>query len=275
MKKSYLFSTTFNNVVFSGRNKAYGAYALRQQYSKHLAMAALLATVTFSGALVIPLLKNTLFGKPEKYVKPVYDIAIPIDILPPPVTEKPKEIKLPITAPEQPVKTAAYADLKVVPDNSPEPVTELADQKELSSAALSTKSIEGVAPEAPAVAITDAPPAGIDMGTGTKESDEPFISVDQMPEFSGGEKALFSFLSNNINYPAAARKAGAEGLVVVTFVVTANGDIQDVKILKGLGFGTEEEAIRVIRKMPSWSPGRQNGRAVPVRFTLPIRFSMQ
>ncbi|MBF9255253.1 energy transducer TonB [Pontibacter sp. 172403-2] len=275
MEKSYLFSTTFNNVVFSGRNKAYGAYALRRQYSRHLAIATILATVTFSGALVTPLLKTLLFGEQVKYEKPVYDLVIPIDILPPPVVEKPKEIKVPVVTPAQPVKTAAYTSTKIVPDDSPEPVTELASQEELKTANIGTKNMDGVAPEVPATTITVAPPAGIDAGTGTTDSDEPFITVDQMPEFTGGEKALFAFLSNNINYPARARQAGAEGLVVVTFVVAANGSIQNVEVLKGLGFGTEEEAIRVIRKMPQWTPGRQNGRAVPVRYTLPIRFSLK
>lgn len=216
-----------------------------------------------------------MFGAHEKYEKPVYDIVIPIDILPPPVIEKPKEIEVPDAAPEQPVKTAAYIKPEIVPNDSPEPVTELAEQEDLKTTSIGTKNMDGVAPEVPAIAITDAPPAGIDAGTGLTKPDEPFISVDQMPEFTGGEKALFAFLSNNINYPARARQAGAEGLVVVTFVVAANGNIQNVEVLKGLGCGTDEEALRVIRKMPLWSPGRQNGRAVPVRYTLPIRFSLQ
>jgi len=274
MEKSYLFSIAFNNVVFSGRNKAYGAYVLRQQYSKHLAIAAILATITFSGALVAPLLKNILFGAQEKYEKPVYDLVIPIDILPPPVIEKPKEIKLPVAAAKEPVKTAAYTEPKVVSDDSPEPVTELANQEDLKDASIGTKSIDGMAPQVPTVAMTDTPPVGIDAGTGADKSDEPFITVDQMPEFAGGEKALFAFLSKNINYPASAKQSGVEGLVVITFVVAANGDIQQVKVLKGLGHGTEEEAIRVIQKMPRWSPGRQNGKNVPVRYTLPIRYNL-
>ncbi|WP_242923733.1 energy transducer TonB [Pontibacter liquoris] len=276
MEKSYLFSTTFNNVVFKGRNKAYGAYELRMKYGRNLTLAAILATATFSGALVAPLLQEKLFGKAVPYEKPVYDIYEPfvLELPPAPPAAKPKEAAQPVAQPKAPVKTKAYATTKVIPDNAPDPVKQLATQDDLKNANIGTADIEGIAPEVPSITLPDAPPAELGT-TAPAKPDEPYVSVEKMPEFAGGEKALFKFLSQNITYPVRARQANVEGLVIVTFVVAVTGEIQDVTVLKGLGYGTEEEAVRVIRKMPSWSPGRQNGRAVPVRYTLPIRFNMQ
>ncbi len=238
-------------------------------------MAAILAIITFSGALVEPLLQDMIFGEPVKYVKPEYKIKDPITIMLPPTPEIKEPVVESQPAVKQKVKTAPYTATKIVPDDAPEPTRELATQEELKHAVIGTQSIDGEAldiPEPPMPPTPAAAGAGV-RGTGTTE--KAFLSVDQMPMFAGGDAALFKYLGNNINYPARAKQAGVEGLVVVTFVVAANGDIQDVTVLKGLGYGTDEEAMRVIEHMPAWTPGRQNGRAVPVRYTLPIRFNLK
>lgn len=99
-----------------------------------------------------------------------------------------------------------------------------------------------------------------------------FTVVEQQPEFSGGMAQLSKYLSENLNYPAAAQEVNAEGRVFVSFIVTKTGEVADVKILKGIGYGTEEEAARVVSQMPRWIPGRHNGQFVNVRFNLPIHF---
>jgi protein TonB len=96
-----------------------------------------------------------------------------------------------------------------------------------------------------------------------------------MPEFMGGQSALLRYLQKNLRYPAAALAAQAEGRVFLSFVIQADGTIADVTILKGLGYGLDEEAQRVVRQMPAWTPGYQSKHAVPVRFTLPITFKIQ
>jgi periplasmic protein TonB len=96
-----------------------------------------------------------------------------------------------------------------------------------------------------------------------------------MPYFEGGEQGLLKYISKKIKYPRAAVNEQVEGIVVVSFVVNRQGEITDATILKGLGYGTDEEALRVINSMPNWTPGRQNGKPVAVRYTLPIRFSMK
>ena len=98
---------------------------------------------------------------------------------------------------------------------------------------------------------------------------------DKMPEYPGGENALIAHLSTNIRYPVYARDNGITGNVFVTFIVDETGKIENVKILKGVGGGCDEEAIRVVKLMPSWEPGLYNNVAVPVQYNLPIRFTLK
>jgi protein TonB len=101
-----------------------------------------------------------------------------------------------------------------------------------------------------------------------------FAVVEQMPEFPGGMEGLGEYLSENLKYPAEAREKDVQGTVFLSFVVQADGAITDVAVLKGIGAGCDEEASRVLAAMPPWQPGRQSGKAVPVRYSLPIRFVM-
>lgn len=107
------------------------------------------------------------------------------------------------------------------------------------------------------------------------EEEEIFTIVEKMPEFPGGVDALFSYLGSNIDYPAMARDARIQGKVYITFVVDSNGGITGVKVLRGIGGGCDEEAIRVVKGMPKWAPGRQRGKAVRVQYNLPINFILQ
>ena len=104
---------------------------------------------------------------------------------------------------------------------------------------------------------------------------EIFAVVEQQPKFEGGMEALMTYLGENIRYPAAAQKANVQGRVFVSFVVTKKGDIADVTILKGIGFSCDEEAIRVVSRMPNWKPGSQSGIPVNVRYNLPINFQLK
>ncbi|MCX2741353.1 energy transducer TonB [Pontibacter anaerobius] len=279
MEESYFLSMTFNNIVFRGRNKAYGAYYLRRKYSKHMLLAATLATATFSGALVGPLVDTIFFSDPVKYVKPTYTVVEPYTfILPEPPKPEPEPAKAaippPAPKPEKQEATEKFTKIKVV-DNGTRDTETVPDQSALSEANIGTKKVEGIVPEIPSVTLPEEPPTGIADGTGEAPlKNEPFVHVDQMPQFKNGDGALMEYLSKKLRYPKAAQSNDVEGIVVVTFVVAANGEISDVEILKGLGYGTEEEAARVIKGMPKWEPGRQNGHAVPVRYTLPIRFRM-
>ena len=98
--------------------------------------------------------------------------------------------------------------------------------------------------------------------------------VETMPSFRGGQQKLFEFLGNNLVYPQEAIDAGVEGRVFVEFYIEKDGSVTDGKVLKGIGYGCDEEALRVIGLMPKWYPGKQRGKAVRVRYTLPINFKL-
>jgi len=102
-----------------------------------------------------------------------------------------------------------------------------------------------------------------------------FSVVESMPEFPNGMQELYVYLGNNIKYPVMAKESGIQGKVYVTFVVERDGSITDVKVLRGIGGGCDEEAVRVVAAMPKWKPGKQRGKPVRVQYNLPVRFTLQ
>lgn len=102
-----------------------------------------------------------------------------------------------------------------------------------------------------------------------------FTVVESMPEFKGGMPELYKYLGNNIKYPVMAKESGIQGKVYVTFVVERDGSITDVRVLRGIGGGCDEEAVRVVQDMPNWTPGKQRGKPVRVQYNLPVRFTLQ
>ncbi len=104
---------------------------------------------------------------------------------------------------------------------------------------------------------------------------EIFTVVEAMPEFPGGMAKLMGFLSKNIKYPPLAKESGIQGRVFINFVVEPNGSISKVQVLRGIGGGCDEEAIRVVNSMPKWKPGMQRGKPVRVSYNLPVKFTLQ
>ncbi len=110
----------------------------------------------------------------------------------------------------------------------------------------------------------------------TDEVDEAvFVVVEKSPEFPGGDDSLYAFIGRNIKYPEAAKKNKIEGRVFVTFVIEKDGQVSNAKLLRDIGGGCGEEALRVVNSMPKWKPGTQRGNPVRVQFNLPIMFQLQ
>ena len=99
--------------------------------------------------------------------------------------------------------------------------------------------------------------------------------VEESPKYIGGDEARIKFLQNNIQYPEKAREVGISGTIIVTFVVEKDGSLTDIRILRGIGGGCDEEAVRVIKLMPNWNPGKQRGKAVRVQFNMPVKFTLE
>ena len=109
----------------------------------------------------------------------------------------------------------------------------------------------------------------------TPDGKEVFKKVDEMPRFPGGDKGMMEYISQNIKYPVEAQNQGIQGMVVVRFVVNKTGEISDVTVLRSLTSTCDTEAVRVVKAMPKWTPGKQGGKAVDVYYTLPIQYRLQ
>ena len=109
----------------------------------------------------------------------------------------------------------------------------------------------------------------------TEEVDQPFVIVEEMPKFPGGELAMMKFIGDNVKYPKAAKADGITGTVIVNFIINKTGEVTRTKVVRGIGGGCDEEAVRVAKSMPSWKPGKQNGQSVRVFFQIPIKFTLK
>jgi protein TonB len=108
-----------------------------------------------------------------------------------------------------------------------------------------------------------------------KEEEKPYQVVEQMPTFPGGTEELMKFISNNMKYPTISQENGIQGRVICRFVVSKDGTVQDIQIIRSLDPYCDKEAMRVLKLLPRFIPGKQNGRNVPVYFTLPVVFRLQ
>ncbi|MBU1822647.1 MAG: TonB family protein, partial [Bacteroidetes bacterium] len=128
---------------------------------------------------------------------------------------------------------------------------------------------------ATSVPSKDGEAVKVTMQSPTLDGETVFTVVEQSPEFPGGINAMYEFLGANIKYPEAAAKANVQGKVFLNFTITKEGEIRDIQILKGLGFGADQESIRVVSAMPRWKPGMQDGKPVNVKYNLPIAFQLE
>ncbi|WP_242923732.1 energy transducer TonB [Pontibacter liquoris] len=273
MDASKLANASLDDIVFDGRNKAYGAYLLRRIYNSHIIKAAIIATLLFFLFISIPLIRKMIVGDEKEEV--VERIVTEVDLAPPPPLEEQAPPPPPppdLPPPPPPVRsTVKYTPPVVKRDEEVRTEEEVPDVEKLEEIDAGVKTVEG---------DKNAPP---DLGDidGTSDvvaevvEEKPYTYVEQMPTFPGGETEMLKYLAKNIRYPAAAQRAGVEGLVVLSFVVGKTGEISEIQVIKNLGAGTDEEAMRVVKSMPKWTPGKQNGRAVPVRYTLPVRFTIK
>lgn len=107
------------------------------------------------------------------------------------------------------------------------------------------------------------------------EKEMVFVLVEEPPQFMGGQDSLMRFIKSHLKYPAAAREAKIKGVVHLRFIIEADGRITNAEITRGLGYGCDEEALRVVNEFPKWKPGRQSGKNLRVQYFLPIRFAVE
>jgi len=122
--------------------------------------------------------------------------------------------------------------------------------------------------------MNDQPSSPVLYDTTYNPDDEIFTVVENSPQYVGGDDARIKFLQENITYPKAARRAGIQGTVYITFVIEKSGRLNDIRILRGIGGGCDEESLRVVKAMPRWKAGMQRGKPVRVQFNMPIKYTI-
>lgn len=263
------------DVVFSDRNKAYGAYDLRKSNPRNTLRALVITVVVFSIAVAMPTIINKIKGfipKPKEKVK-IEEVVL---ATPPPLNEaEPPPPPPPSPEPQKPrVDQVKFPPPVVKPD---EQVREKdpPSQDDLKVADPGQKDVKGDPTQTVRI---DEPVGNAPVSAAVTESNpnEIFTSVEQLPDFPGGMAGFGKYLGKALRYPAVASENGVQGRVNVTFVVERDGSLTDIKpIGRTLGSGLEEEAVRVLKNSPKWTPGKQNGRAVRVQYTVPIVFTLQ
>lgn len=259
-----------NNVIFANRNKEYGAYAIRSEYNESL-RKSLLIVGSFVTLLFVFVYAYNSANKNEVDQK-----MLVIDDLESQIFENTEVDLTPIE--EQPVQQTAAA--------SAAPNTGLGTV--VSDGAIETNSVNLENPtngQGPADAngtsltssvVTTNTVVTTSIPTNTVATSEPVIVADEMPEFEGGVNGLMRYVGSNISYPEQAKIVGKEGTVYVSFVVSELGLVEGVKVMKGIGYGCDEEVVRVINNMPKWKKvGKNAGHPVKVRFNIPVAFKLR
>lgn len=264
-----LFDQNWIDTVFEGRNKDYGAYDSRQKKSKTIIIAFILGSICFSFLVSIPVISNHLF-KGNQEVSEILDEQITIvDLLPPP-EEKPVDKFIPPPPPVKEIKSLKEIKKFTPPVVAPEEevVEEIVSQEELKRADAGSRNVE--ASEEGEIVIDEKPveqPKVVEQEI-TENQVVSFHAVEVRPEPKGGMKAFYQFISDNFRVPEVGHNFRAK--IFVGFVVEKDGSLTDIKIIRDAGYGTGDEAVRVLQKAPKWKPGIQNGKPVRVAYQLPI-----
>lgn len=269
METNQTVSCSFDDMLFENRNKKYGAYSLRKQYSNNLIKAVVIAISFVLLAMCVPLILNYFnIGKNLEEKKP-FDDSHTFD---PSVFNTPLHSPKPVPTPSHivpPAKTVNQNVFKIVTTitpvtNSPEITTPNTGDNSHGTESPYTGPVTGgtTTGETPAPPVVTVPL-------------EPVRVPEKMPSFPGGIENLYKFIRENLKYPKIAVENDIKGIVYVSFIVDVDGSIKKVEVLHGIGAGCDEEAIRVIKSMPAWEPGRNNGIAVPVLYNFPIKFVLK
>ena len=269
-----LNSQLWCDLVFADKNKSYGAYKLRQSSSKRHIYAFVATLIIAILAAVIPMLvsevKKLRAADATEAIDQVLEMS-QLDI----EEQVPEEniIKEAAAPPPPPLKsTVRFVPPIIAPDEEVADDVEVHTQEDL-LASREQISIADV--------IGDDDEHGIDIAeledqkVKIEEAPKVFEIVEQMPSFPGGQEEMMKWISSNLNYPVDAQERGVTGRVVIRFVVTKTGSVEDIQVLRGIDPSCDREATRVVKAMPKWNPGRQNGEAVAVYFNLPILFRLK
>ena len=283
-KEVDLSSREWCDLVFEGKNKDFGAYVIRTESPKRHNMAVLWTLIgAFAVAvLAFALVKANQYLEERRLANAQDQTEVLIDMSQEAEEPEPEQQRVepekPEVLPEEVLKSVKVTELQIVEDDKVKKEDEIKTQDELkeTETAFGQKdNKEGT--EDRNVTRTLKEEVVVEKPVEKKEEkkEEIFRSVEQMPQFPGGDAALMKYLSSHINYPPMAAENNVQGKVILQFVVEKDGKVGEVKVARSVDKDLDKEAIRVVKSLPKFTPGRQNGQAVRVWYTLPVTFKLQ
>ena len=277
-----LSSSEWIDLIFEGKNKNFGAYTLRRASANRHNRAMLVILVVLLIVALLGLLANTVLqqadARPEDQVEQAlidYSTEDQQDDEPEEPEQQRVEEQLPEALPEEILNTVKATELAIVRDE--EVVEEIKSQDDLKDTDTAvgttdfdkgTDDLNVVREHKNEIIVEEKKPEPVD-------DNKVFDVVEQKPQFPGGEAALLKYVAEHIRYPAMAQENNIQGRVVVQFVVTKTGAVGEVKVVRGKDPDLDKEAVRVVKSLPKFVPGKMNGHAVNVWYTLPIQFKLQ
>ena len=282
MSKIDLISGKWSDLVFDSRNKAYGAYAIRQQTGKRNVwsmLAVLLLGVLMYGGLQ---LKNKIDADREARLR--QEQAAELSALEAeaekkkdePKVERQEIIQEKKEVIEEVKSSTAFQVPEIKKDNEVKNQVVSQDEVMEKKEAIGSFNVEGNSDKGATLKVEQQlKEEKVEEKPKEDLSRKVFDVVEKMPSYPGGNAALQRWLRDNITYPAAAAENGVEGRVIVAFVVETDGSVSDVRIARGVDPSLDREALSVVKRMPKWIPGMQNGSPVRVKFNVPVTFKLQ
>ena len=249
---------SFNDIVFELRNKEYGAYKLRKKYNRNVLIGVLVGLIILGTAVITPhLYAKAMESKKAREERQVEMIMENLDqpteqVAPPPPPPPPAEAQ----------QQNRYVPPVVVDSVKPEDNVQLMTADQATVEVVNEEYIEAVEEVREEVQEEEAEP-------------EPFVVVEEMPMFPGGDVELLKYIFEHTNYPEVAKENNIQGKVIVRFCVTAKGTVSQISVLKGVDPELDKEATRVVSTLPLFKPGKQGGKPVPVWYMVPITFTLK
>ena len=278
MSKIDLISNDWVDLVFDGKNQAYGAYRLRKGTGKRNIIAIvsviILAVAAFSAMAIKKIVDEQAAKVAATEVNELSALNQPKKKAE--VKQQKVQIKEPEKVVERVKSSVKFTAPVIKKDNEVKPEDEIKTQDQLmeTKTAIGTFNVKGnddangEVLKAKEVITQPEPPKHV-------EENKVFDVVEQMPSFPGGPQALLQYLNSNVKYPVVAQENGVQGRVVISFVVEKDGSVTDVQVAKSVDPSLDKEAQRVVKSMPHWIPGKQNGSAVRVKYVVPVSFKLQ
>ncbi len=280
-----LSSKEWRDIIFEGKNKEFGAYELRRtsdaRHNRAVIITIIALVVVLVAAFVYGMYNDYRLKQKEADILAAIEMAEmnALDDTPEPEEEEEEEIQQrveeqqPEALPEEILNTMKATEIAIADDE--EVVEEIKSQDELKESTTAigstnfdqgTDDINVVREYKDEVIVEEKTPV---------DDNQVFQSVEQMPQFPGGDAALMKWIGEHIKYPTMAMENNVQGRVVVQFVVTKNGTIGEVKVLRARDPDLDKEAVRVVKALPAFIPGKMNGQPVNVWYTLPVQFKLQ